>query len=182
MAITKDRKREIIEEYRKWMERSQALIVTEYKGLPMKDIDTLRARLRETGGEFHVVKNTLGKLAFDEAGLNLPDKVWEGSTAITFAFEDAPAVAKLLNEFMRTSEFVKVKGGFLGKSAMRPEDVKALADLPPLPIVRAQLLGVLNAPASRLARTLAEPGRKVAAVIKAYADREAAPQAAAEAA
>jgi large subunit ribosomal protein L10 len=181
LAITKDRKREIIEEYRNWMKRSQAMIVTEYKGLPMKDIDTLRARLRETGGEFHIVKNTLGKLAFDEAGLNLPDQVWEGSTAITFAFEDAPAVAKLLNEFMRTSEFVKVKGGFLGKSAMRPQDVKALADLPPLPIVRAQLLGVLNAPASRLARTLAEPGRRIAAVVKAYAEREA-PQAAPEAA
>lgn len=176
MAITKERKREILSEYMAWLEKSRALILAEYKGLPMADMDILRSRARESGGEFHVIKNTLGKLAFREAGLEAPEGFFEGSTAIGFAFEDAPALAKAFSEFARTSDFLKIKGGFLDKKAMSPEDVKALADLPPLPVIRARLLGMIQAPASQLARTLAEPARQIAAVFKAYADREAAPE------
>ena len=175
MAITKERKNKIVGQYSEWLKRSRAMIVTEYKGLPMAQMDALRNKMRDAGGEFHVVKNTLGKLAFKEAGLPLPEDYFEGSTAIGFAFDDAPAAAKTLTEFMRTSEFLKIKGGFLGNVAMTPDDVKALADLPPLPILRAQILGTIMAPASRLARTLAEPGRQIAAVVRAYTEREAAP-------
>jgi large subunit ribosomal protein L10 len=175
LAITKEHKREILNDYTEWMKKSRALILTEYKGLSMADLDTLRGRMREAGGEFHIIKNTLGKLAFREAGLNVPEKYLEGSTAIGFAFEDAPAVAKMFTDFTRTSEFLKIKGGFLGTEVMSPEQVKALADLPPLPVLRARLLGVIQAPAGRLARTLAEPARQIAAVFKAYADRESTP-------
>ena len=73
---------------------SKALILAEYNGLTMKDMDDLRSKAREAGGEFHVVKNTLGKLAFEEAGLPLPEDFLEGSTAIGFAFQDAPADGK----------------------------------------------------------------------------------------
>jgi large subunit ribosomal protein L10 len=176
LAISKERKKEIIAEYTAWIKRSQAMIVAEYKGLPMAEMDVLRSKMRDAGGEFHVVKNTLGQLAIKEAGLPLPEKLFEGSTAIGFAFEDAPAAAKLLSEYVRTSEFLKIKGGYLGTQVMDSAQVKSLADLPPLPVVRAQLLGTLLAPASRIARTLAEPGRQVAAIIKAYAEREAAPE------
>ncbi len=176
MAVSKNRKKEIIAEYAEWVNRSQAMIIAEYKGLPMAEMDALRAKMREAGGEFHVVKNTLGQIAFKEAGLPLPENMFEGSTAVSFAFDDAPAVAKMISEYARTSEFFKIKGGFLGKQAMSPAQVKALADLPPLPVVRAQLLGTLLAPASRIARTLAEPGRQVAAILKAYAERETAPE------
>lgn len=174
MAITKEHKNEILAEYAEWVKKSRALVMAEYKGLTMADIDTLRSRLREAGGEFHIVKNTLGKLAFREAGLDVPEGLFEGSTAVGFAFTDAPAVAKMMTEFTRTSEFFKIKGGFLGQRMMSPEDVKSLADLPPLPVVRAALLGMLQAPSARLARTIAEPARGIAAVLKAYADRASA--------
>lgn len=123
------------------------------------------------GGEFHIVKNTLGKLAFQEAGLNVPEGLFEGSTAVGFAFTDAPAIAKTMTEYTRTSEFLKIKGGFLGQRMMSPADVKSLADLPPLPIMRARLLGMLQTPSAQLARTIAEPARGIAAVFKAFADR-----------
>ena len=142
----------------------------------MAEMDTLRSKMREAGGEFHVVKNTLGQIAFKEAGLPLPEKFFEGSTVLGFAFEDAPAVAKMFTDYARTSELLKIKGGYLGAQVMSPAQVKSLADLPPLPIMRAQLLGTLLAPASRLARTLAEPARQVAAIVKAYAERESAPE------
>jgi large subunit ribosomal protein L10 len=176
LAISKNRKKEIVAEYTAWIKKSQAMILAEYKGLPMAELDALRSKMREAGGEFHVVKNTLGQIAFKEAGLPLPEKLFEGSTAIGFAFEDAPAAAKMLNDYIRNSEFLKIKGGYLGAQVMSPAQVKSLADLPPLPVVRAQLLGTLLAPASRIARTLAEPGRQIAAILKAYAERESAPE------
>jgi large subunit ribosomal protein L10 len=182
LAITKQRKNEVVGEYVNWINRSRALIVSEYIGLSMNQIDDLRAKVREAGGEFHIVKNTLGRVAFQEAGLSAPEGILKGSTAICFAFQDAPSIAKVMADYAKSSDFLKIKGGYLDKRAIGSEDVKALADLPPLPVMRAQLLGVLNAPASKLARTLAEPARQLAAVLKAYADKDAAPEAAAAAA
>lgn len=170
MAITKERKEELVAQYSEWLKSSQAAILAEYSGLSMKDVDALRAKIREAGGEFHIVKNTLGKLAFEKAGYGLPENFFTGSTAIGFAFKDAQALAKAMTDFARTSEALKVKGGYLENRAMDAVGVKSLADLPPLPVVRAQLLGTILAPASKLVRTLAEPGRQVAAVIKAYSE------------
>lgn len=178
MAITKERKNELVDQYVDWINQSRALFVTEYHGLSMKQIDDLRARLRGSGGQFHVIKNTLGKVAFEEANLPEPEKFLEGSTAVLFAFQDVPEAAKILNEFARTSDFIKLKGGYMEGRLIRSEDVRALANLPPLPVMRAQLLGVLMAPASKLARTLAEPARQLAAVLQAYADKDAAQPAA----
>ena len=93
------------------------------------------------------------------------------STAVSFAFTDPASTAKALTEATKGKEVIKVKGGFMGGQALNPAQVKALADMPPLPVVRAQLLGVLQAPAGKLVRTLAEPARGLAAVIKAYSEK-----------
>jgi large subunit ribosomal protein L10 len=172
LAITKEHKNELIDQYVEWLKQSKALVLTQYVGLTMKDIDNLRAKVRDNGGEFHIIKNTLAKRAFEQAGYPVIKEQLEGSSAIVFAFSDAPATAKTITEFAKTSEFLKVKGGFLEKQPLTADGVKALADLPPLPVVRAQLLGTLLAPASKLVRTLAEPGRMIAAVIKAHAEPE----------
>jgi large subunit ribosomal protein L10 len=175
LAISKERKNELITQYSEWVKQSKALILTQYVGLTMKDIDTLRSKVRENGGEFHIIKNTLAKLAFEQAGLPIQPEQFEGSTAVVFAFGDAPATVKTVTDFVKTSEFLKIKGGYLEKQSLSTDGVKALADLPPLPVIRGQLLGMLLAPASKLARTLAEPGRMIAAVIKAHAEPETAP-------
>ncbi len=175
MAISKKRKQELVGQYVHWLDQSQAMFLTEYTGLSMKQIDDLRSKVREVGGEFHVVKNTLGEVAFRSAGLELPREFLQGSSAIVFAFRDAPETAKVLSDFARTSEFVKIKGGYLDRKPISAEEVKALAELPPLPVMRAQLLGTIAAPASKLVRTLAEPARQVAAVLKSYAEKDSAP-------
>lgn len=176
MAITKERKVEVVAQYNEWMSKSQAMFLAEYKGLTMKQIDDLRSKVREAGGEFHIVKNTLGKIAFQSAGLTMPAGFFEGSTAIGFAFHDAPAMAKMLSEYARTSDAFKLKGGYLDRNPISADQVKSLAELPPINVMRAQLMGTILAPASQLARILAEPARQVAAVLKAYAEREAAPE------
>jgi len=175
LAVSKQRKNEILENYTEWLNKSRAIILTEYKGLSVKDLDQLRQKMRDAGGEFHIVKNTLGKILIQEAGYPLDENMFTGSTAIGFAFEDAPGLAKAISEFADSSEFVNIKGGYLSNRLMNAAQVKSLADLPPLPVVRAQLLGTINAPASKLVRVLAEPGRQIAAVIKAFSQKDTAP-------
>jgi large subunit ribosomal protein L10 len=171
LAISKQRKEEVLNQYQEWLAKSQAIILVEYTGVTVKNLDTIRAKVRESGGEFHIVKNTLAKKVFEESGVTIPAGLFEKSTAAVFAFSDVAATAKSLAEVAKGIEFVKVKGGFMEKQTLSESQVKALATLPPLPVVRAQLLGVLQAPASKLVRTLAEPARQVASVIKAYSDK-----------
>jgi large subunit ribosomal protein L10 len=173
LAISKEHKREVVAQYSQWISGSKALILTEYTGLSMKEIDDLRSKVREVGGEFHVVKNTLGKLAFKEAGLPLPADFLEGSTAIGFALKDAQPMAKTMTDFARSADALKIKGGYLGSRAISAKEVIALAEMPPLPVMRARLMGTLLAPASQLARLLAEPARQMAAVLQAHAESAA---------
>ena len=173
MAISKERKSEVVAQYTQWISNSKALILAEYTGLTMKEMDDLRSKAREVGGEFHVVKNTLGKLAFKEAGLPLPEDFLEGSTAIGFAMQDAQPMVKTLTDFARSADALKIKGGYLGTRPINAAEVVALAEMPPLPVMRARLMGTLLAPASQLARLLAEPARQVAAVLQAHAESAA---------
>ena len=169
MAKTKENKQTIVDLYSEWLENSRGVVITEYTGLTMKKLDDLRSKLREVGGEFHVVKNTLGKLALESKGFKVEDEILTGSTAFGFGFEDAPSLAKVITDFAKESDFVKIKAGYLGKKQVSPDEVRALAELPPLPVMRAKLLGTILAPAGQVVRTLAEPGRQLAAVVNAYA-------------
>jgi len=171
LALTKQRKDEVLATYQDWLKRSQAVILVEYTGAKMKDMDNIRAKVRESGGEFHVVKNTLARRAFADHGMTLSEESLVKSTAISFAFTDPASTAKALSDATKGMEFVKVKGGFLAGQPLNTAQVKALADLPPLPVVRAQLLGVLQAPAGKLVRTIAEPARSLASVFRAYSEK-----------
>lgn len=180
MAFTKEEKNKMMEQYENWLARSQAVFMMQYSKMTMKEVDSVRAKAREAGGEMHVVKNTLFSLVLDKLGID-GKSMLEETTLVGFAFNDAPALAKVVNDATKGDIF-KVKGGLLGTRLMSDKDVKALADMPPLPVVRAQLLGVLNAPASKLVRTINEPARGLAAVVKAYSEKSGAPAEAAEAA
>ena len=130
----------MVAQYSEWMQRQQgAIILTEYTGLTMKQIDDLRSKVREAGGEFHIVKNTLGKLAFKEAGLPLPAEFPGRQHGDWLCIQDAQPMAKVMTDFARTSDFLKIKGGYLGKRPISAKEVNALADLPPLPVMRASL-------------------------------------------
>jgi len=171
LAVSKERKDETLAIYAEWLKNSQAVILVEYTGAKMKDLDGIRAKIRESGGEFHILKNTLARRAFSNSGMDLPQDYLVKSTAVSFAFTDPALTAKALTEATKGKDFVKVKGGFMSGQALNAAQVKSLADMPPLPVVRAQLLGVLQAPAGKLVRTIAEPARGLAAVIKAFSEK-----------
>ena len=171
MALSKQKKNEVLDQYKDWLANSQSVILVEYTGANMKDMENIRAKVRETGGEFHVVKNTLVKLALEAGGYSTPEGMLENSSAASFAFSDPAGTAKALSEAAKGLEAIKVKGGYMGTEYLDAAQVKALADLPPLPVVRAQLLGVLQAPAGKLVRTIVEPARSLASVLQAYSDK-----------
>jgi len=173
LALTRERKQALVAQYQDFLGNSEAVVVTTYTGLTVTQIEELRNAVRQAGGRFMVAKNTLLKRAFEAAGYPVPEEALVGSTAIAFALDDPPAVAKAIVDFAKANEAVEVKVGFLGTQMIAPDEVKALASLPPLPVMRAQLLGTIMAPASQLVRLLAEPGRQVAAVVKAYSEKEA---------
>ncbi len=172
MAFTKEEKAAMLSQYQEWLNQSQAIVMLEYKGMTMKDIDGLRAKVRDAGGEVHVIKNTILARAFESLGMPPSKATQEGTTAVGFAFRDPPAMAKVMIDSTVRSEIFKIKGGYLGKNAISAADIKSLAELPPLPVMRARLLGVLQAPASQLVRTLAEPARSLAAVVKAHSEKQ----------
>jgi len=171
LALSRDKKQEVLDQYKQWLDSSQAVVLVEYVGIKMADFDAIRAKVRDTGGEFHVVKNTLIRKVLENKGMTVPAGYLEKSTAMVFAFKDAAATTKALTEATIKMEAIKLKGGFLDAQTLSPAQVKALAELPPLPVVRSQLLGVLQAPAGKLVRTIAEPARSLASVFRAYADK-----------
>jgi large subunit ribosomal protein L10 len=172
LAFTKEEKTKIVAQYTQWLNKSQAVFIMEYKNMNQKPLDAMRARIRENGGELHVVKNTLFKLVLDKAHATYPKDFMDKSNIVVFALHDAAGMAKTINEGTQKQEVFKVKGGYLGRQFITAAEIQSLAELPPLPVMRARLLGTLLAPAGRLVRTLAEPARSLAGILKAYSEKE----------
>jgi large subunit ribosomal protein L10 len=175
LATSRKRKEEMLQGYQAWVRDSSGFILTSYSGLSVKALDGLRRKVREAGGDFQVVKNSLIRLAFREAGLPLPEAAETGTTAIGYGSADIPAIAKAIVDAAREVEGLKVKGAVISGVLYTSKQVERLADLPPLPVVRAQFLGLLQAPASRVAGALAASVRQIARVLDAYSKSEAVP-------
>ena len=169
MAFTRKEKEVIVEQYKQWVGNSNAFFVLSYQNMNMQAVDEAREKLREVNAEIHVVKNRLFKLVLDEMQLDYDPDFWEENNMVGFAFSDAPSVAKVLTEVTKSNVF-DIRLGYMDQKALTAENVKALADLPTLPVMRAIVLGTIMASASKLVRTLAEPARSMAAVIKAYSE------------
>jgi large subunit ribosomal protein L10 len=172
LAISKEQKREIVADYVEKMSRSQAMIITDYRGLSVADMTTLRRNMREVDGVFQVVKNTLFERALGEAGIPSPADGFKGTMAVGFCFSELPAVAKTLVDFGKESQILKIKGAILGGRFVGAEAVQDLANLPPREILLAQLLGTVQGPMSTLVSTLAAPMRELAQVLRARSEQD----------
>jgi large subunit ribosomal protein L10 len=172
LAFTKEEKKALVTTYEQWLKDHQAVFVLSFKGMSMKDVNTLRAEARQAGGEVHIVKNTLMNLAIQNIGLENPG--WfDGASLISFTQEDAASLAKAINTIRRTGEIFTIKGGYFAGKVLDASQVVALAELPPMPVVRAKLVGLIQTPMTQLVRTLSEPARRVAAVLKNHSEKSA---------
>ena len=173
LAITREQKEELVAQYTDIFNRNTALIFTENTGLSVKELEELRGRIREIGGEFYVIKNTLAKRAIDDAGIPQPEGSLDGQTAIGATNEDVTGLAKAIVDLDKGTKVFRVKGAVIDGEIFDSTRVKSLAALPPMPVIQAQLLSMLQAPASQIARALAGSVRQVVTVIKAYSENEA---------
>jgi large subunit ribosomal protein L10 len=162
----------LIEDLLKRVNASPYLFVVDYTGLTVDKFAELRKRLASTDAEIHVFKNTLVKKAAERAGF--PGDIGShlvGQTAVVCGGQDVCAAAKVLKNFASEFEKPALKAGVLDGKLLEAAGIKVLADLPPKDTLRAQLLGVLNAPASALARLLNEPATSLARVLKAKGEQ-----------
>lgn len=158
-------------EYVARLNASPFFIVVSFQGLNVGQLTELRKRLFKVRSEFHVVKNSVFRIAAKEAGIADLGGSLSGMLAVVSGQQDISAAAKTLKNFAAEFEKLKINFGFMGNQRIEKDGILALADLPSLEVLRGKLLGVLNAPATKLAVLLNTPASQLARVIKAKADK-----------
>jgi len=174
-----------IEQAKEWYAKSSGIVFTDYKGLKVKELQELRANLRSKGGEIHVLKNTLFRIAAGDDVAKLPADLHNGTTAFTFVFENESEVAKALLDYAKTSKKLVVKGAFFGGKAFTAPEVQTLSELPPKDVLISMVIGLIAAPISNLVGTIealyADPIRTIGAVADKVAEGSPLPEPTAEA-
>ena len=164
-------KQNISAEYIARLNASPFFIVVDYQGLKVGPITELRKRLFKVGAEMHVVKNSIFRIAAKEAGVADLTGTLAGQLAVVTGRQDVSAAAKVLKTFSAEFEKPKLKFGYLNSQRMESKDIITLADLPSIEVLRAKLLGLINTPATSLARIINTPATQLAQVIKAKSEK-----------
>jgi large subunit ribosomal protein L10 len=165
----------VVDEVTAKLNSAQAAIISEYRGMSVGQLATLRRQLRNSGGEYKVYKNTLARFGAHNAGLDDLAELLVGPSAITFVSGDAAGVAKALKDAAKTNPFLIIKGGSIAGKTMSAKDIEALADLPSRDVLLSMLAGAFKAPLVKTAGLLQALPRNFAYGLKALIDqREAA--------
>ena len=163
-------KRELIDHLHGVLKGTGVVVVAHNTGLVAAQSAEFRKRVKEAGGSVKVAKNKLAQLAFKDTDAEKLSDLMKGPTILAFS-KDPIAAAKAAVTYAKGNEKLVILGGAMGKTLLDANGVKALADLPSLDELRATLIGLLNAPATKIARTVKEPGAKLARVIQAKASK-----------
>ena len=171
MAISREKKEQIVADLSERIARSEALIMIEYSGLNTAEINELRNRLRETETGYHVVKNRLMKLAMEQAGFSWEPSLFDGPTAVGFCYEEVPGPAKILVDFAKESRTFSIRGGMLGHALVDAAQISDLAELPSSEVLIAQVVARITAPLVGLANVLNAPLQNLVYVLQARSEQ-----------
>ncbi len=173
LALTKERKDELVQSYVETLNNSNGFIIIQFAGMPTPVINGLRAKIRESNGQYAVTKNTLLTKALQETGWPVPDDYLKGPTAIAFGMDNLPGVAKAVLEYLGTqdAERISVKGGVMGTDVFDAKRVDAISKLPTLEELRAQIAGLVVSPATGLVSVLQAANSQLVNVLQAYEDK-----------
>lgn len=169
--MLKSEKEEMIKDLSEKFARTKTAVVAEFSKVDVETVTKLRAKLREGKVEYKVLKNTLAKRAAKGTSVEAIAEDFVGPIALAISYDDVVAPAKILSEFIKDMETIKVRSAVVDGKRIDANGVKALAKMPGLPELRAQILGMLNQPAGKLVRTIAAPGSQLARVVQAHADK-----------
>jgi len=168
--VLRSNKKNCVTELEEIYKISNSVIVTHYHGLTVTEVTKLRRSLRENGASFKVVKNTLSKIAALNSKFAGDPEMFAGPTAIAYS-EDPVAAAKGVVEFAKSNDNLKIIGGVVNDKILDISAIQQLAKLPSLDALRGKIIGVLQAPATNLARVTQAPASALARVLQAYADK-----------
>ncbi len=180
MALTRSQKDAVIAEGLEAARQASIVVLTGFRGIDVATDTRLRKAVRETGASYQVIKNTLAKRILGEDCYKGLHPQMKGETAYVFGGKDPVAVVKVLSEFAKDNEeHLQIKAGFFEGTVLSSSDLKALADIPPRPVLLSRLAGVLVAPLQRLVNVLQAPLSQTVGVLGAVADKrgKAEPQA-----
>jgi len=166
-------KKEAVAELKQTFNETSVVVVTRNLGLSVAQSTALRNRMRDAGARYKVAKNRLALIALEGTRYQPIGDLLTGPTALATS-EDPVAAAKAVVEFAKTNDRLEIVGGAMGDTILDVNGVKALAELPSLDELRAKIVGLIQAPASKIARTINEPGAQLARVFGAYGAKEAA--------
>jgi len=164
-------KKLITKEYLQRLNGSPFFIVVDYKGLKVAPMTELRKRLLKSGAEIHIVKNSIFRIAAQEAGVADLGATLAGQIAVVTGQKDISAAAKVLKNFAAEFEKPKLHFGFLNNQRLEQKDILTLADLPSIEVLRGKLLGALQAPATKLVALINTPASQLARVLQAKAQK-----------
>ena len=156
-----------VETLRERLGTAKTAVLTEYRGLTVRQISDLRKQLKAASAEYKVVKNRLAKLAVKDQPLDPLGSHFKGPTGLVFTAQDPVLVAKALQTFARVNPALTIKVGFVEGKLVQPAELKALADLPSREALRSQLVGALQGPAAQLVSLLTAPQRELVRVLEA---------------
>lgn len=168
--MNRQEKKQLVEKIVEICKSSNSLIMTHYQGLTVAQTTDLRKVLRDNGASFVVLKNTLFRIAAKEAGINHDPAMFKGPTGIAYS-ADPVAAAKCVVKFAKANDNLKIIGGVVNDKILNVSEIETLSKLPSLDEIRGQMVGLLQAPATNIARILSVPAAQVARVIQAYADK-----------
>lgn len=168
------RKETIVEALTGKLRRAKALVLMQAQGLTVAGQTELRKKLRSSGVEFQVVKNTLFRTATRAAEVANVDEILNGPTAIAISYQDEAAVAKSMTDYVKTSKIVTIKGGMLGKQRLSVAQVESLAKMPSRNELRSQAVGTVQGPLSQTNGLLSAPLRDLVQILHNYAERQGA--------
>ena len=163
-------KKELIDTLHASLKDTGTIVVAHYAGMTVAHMNEFRKRVKEAGGSVKVTKNRLAKLALKDTDAAGIIELFKGPTVVAYS-KDPVTAAKISVKYAKDNDKLVILGGTMGKNVLDPQGVKALAELPSLDELRAKLIGLLNAPATKIARTVMEPGAKLARVIQAKASK-----------
>lgn len=169
--MKREQKVELVSEIGEKLKMAKVTVLTRYQGFTVAQTNQLRRELRSVGGECKVAKNTLAKRAFEGTAYHATERWLAGQTALVMGYEDPIAVTRIVAKWAESeSEKFSIKGGVFEGEVLEPSAVVALSKIPSKDVLRAQLLGVLQAPAQKLVRLLAEPGSQFARLMNSRKD------------
>ena len=168
--MNKEKKKMYIEEMKDFFKKKSSMLVTHYQGLTVKQIDELRSEMRKHGILFKITKNRITKLALEGSKFKKLENLFSGPTAVAFS-EDAITSAKILTKFAKSNSNLKIICGIMEEEPLSLEDVAKIATLPTLNEARANIVGILAAPAQKIMSILLAPGSKIAILARAKGNK-----------